>query len=99
MLTTFLVYPATKSHAIELPPDLASPACVACGEDAVDLRSSYSAADWRALVQREVLVAETSETDDTQSVRGTIHVTGIIDHPPVDMTSITTSAALRACGA
>ncbi|MFQ5667673.1 MAG: SRPBCC family protein [Candidatus Binatia bacterium] len=82
MRTVMLLPLLIVSAALAPPPSSKGPpACVACRVDFTRIRSSYSAAQWRALMQGQIVTSKTNHSQEDGAVQSSVEASAIIPYP------------------
>lgn len=78
------------------PPAVPTPAaCVGCRADLPHIRSSYSDADWQALMQGKVVTTTLSDARSAGGVQSTNQASVLIPYPPAQVWSVVTDFESR----
>lgn len=77
------------------PPAMQTPACIGCRAALPEIRSSYSDADWQALMQGKVVTTAIRETRAGGTVQSTNEASAIIPYPPAEVWSVVTDFESR----
>ena len=77
------------------PPAVPTPACIGCRADLPAIRSSYSDADWQALIGGKVVTTTVRDTQAGGAVLSTNEASAVIPYPPAEVWSVVTDFESR----
>jgi len=77
------------------PPAPPPPSCIGCRADVTQVRSSYTDADWQALLQGKVVTRQIGDARSASTVQTTNEASAIIPYPPAQVWSVVTDFESR----
>jgi ribosome-associated toxin RatA of RatAB toxin-antitoxin module len=76
-------------------PTAPAPECIGCRADLKQVRSSYTAADWQALMQGKVVTTTVADTRAGGGTQSTNEASAVIPYPPAEVWSVVTDFESR----
>lgn len=77
------------------PPAVPTTACIGCRSDLPQLRSSYSAEDWQALLRGKVITTRRADAASATGGQSTSEASAIVPYPPAQVWSVVTDFESR----